>query len=136
MTENISKLLAEAYSLKERMAADKARLAEINRLVFEQAEFDDTCKTTRLAASGYVAKVQRKEVVSWNQEALRKAVAIMGVKEFSKLFDYEYKPKSSKTLKDYLADPETPNEYRALLDSARTVKEGAPSITYEWTEGE
>ncbi len=134
MTENISQLLAEAYSLKERMAADKARLAEINKQVFAQAEFDDTCKTTRLAASGYIAKVQRKEVVSWNQETLRKAVAVMGVKEFSKLFDYEYKPKSSKVLKDYLANPSTPDEFRTLLDAARSVKEGAPSITYEWVE--
>ena len=89
--------------------------------------------TTRL---GYVAKVQRKETVCWDQKALWKAVQVMGVPEFRKAFTFEYKPKSSKELKDYMADASTPDEYRKLIDAARTVKEGAPSVTFEFVEAE
>lgn len=136
MTSDISELLREGYQLKARMAADKERLAQINAAIAGMATFSGACKTARLAASGYVAKVQRKETVTWDQKLLYKAVSRMGVEEFKKAFTFEYKPKSSKELKDYMAAPDTPDEYRKLIDAARTVKEGAPSVTFEFVEAE
>ena len=136
MTNDISELLREGYQLKARMAADKERLAQINAAIAGMATFSGACKTARLAASGYVAKVQRKETITWDQKALWKAVQVMGVPEFRKAFTFEYKPKSSKELKDYMADASTPDEYRKLIDAARTVKEGAPSVSYEFVEAE
>lgn len=129
--ENIAELLREGYALKARMAADKERLAQINAAIAGMATFSGACKTARLAASGYVAKVQRKETVTWDQKALRKAVNAMGVHEFQKAFDYEYKPKSAKDLNAYMMDPATPDEYRALISAARMVKPGAPTVTFE-----
>lgn len=134
MTNEISDLLREGYAIKERMAQDKERLAQINAAIAGMATFSGACKTARLAASGYVAKVQRKETVTWDQKALWKAVQVMGVSEFKKAFTFEYKPKSSKELKDYMAAPDTPDEYRKLIDAARTVKEGSPAVTYEFVE--
>ena len=134
--KDISELLREGYQLKARMAADKERLAQINAAIAGMATFSGACKTARLAASGYVAKVQRKETITWDQKALWKAVQVMGVPEFRKAFTFEYKPKSSKELKDYMADVNTPDEYRKLIDAARTVKEGAPSVTFEFVETE
>ena len=136
MTNDITELLREGYQLKARMAQDKERLAQINAAIAAQATFSGACKTARLAASGYVAKVQRKETVTWDQKALWKAVQVMGVPEFKKAFTFEYKPKSSKDLTAYMADPETPDEYRKLIDAARTIKEGAPSVTFEFVETE
>lgn len=136
MTNDITELLREGYQLKERMAADKTRLAQINAAIAAQATFSGACKTARLAASGYVAKVQRKETVVWDQNALGKAVQVMGVPEFRKAFTFEYKPKSSRELTAYMAAPDTPDEYRKLIDAARTVKEGAPSVSYEFVEAE
>lgn len=134
MTNELSDLLREGYAIKARMAADKERLTQINAAIAGMATFSGTCKTARLAASGYVAKVQRKETVTWDQKALWKAVQVMGVPEFKKAFTFEYKPKSSKELKDYMAAPDTPDEYRKLIDAARTVKEGSPSVTFEFVE--
>lgn len=136
MTSDISELLREGYQLKARMAADKERLAQINAAIAGMATFSGACKTARLAASGYVAKVQRKETVVWDQNALGKAVQVMGVPEFRKAFTFEYKPKSSRELTAYMAAPDTPDEYRKLIDAARTVKEGAPSVSYEFVEAE
>ena len=133
---DITELLREGYQLKARMAADKERLAAINAAIAGMATFSGACKTARLAASGYVAKVQRKETVVWDQNALGKAVQVMGVPEFRKAFTFEYKPKSSRELTAYMADASTPDEYRKLIDAARTVKEGAPSVSYEFVEAE
>lgn len=134
MTNDITELLREGYQLKARMAQDKERLTQINAAIAAQATFSGACKTARLAASGYVAKVQRKETVTWDQKALWKAIQVMGVPEFKKAFTFEYKPKSSKELKDYMAAPDTPDEYRKLIDAARLVKEGSPAVTYEFVE--
>lgn len=134
--KDITELLREGYQLKARMAADKERLAQINAAIAGMATFSGACKTARLAASGYVAKVQRKETVTWDQKALWKAVQVMGVPEFKKAFTFEYKPKSAKELNAYMAAPDTPDEYRKLIDAARTVKEGSPSVTFEFVEAE
>ena len=128
---DISALLREGYQLKARMAADKERLAFINGVLASQATFPEGSNTARMAADGYLAKIQCKETVSWDQKALRKAVSFMGVEEFRKGFDYEYKPRSAKILKDYLAAADTPDEYRKLIDDARIVKRATPSVSYE-----
>ena len=122
MTNEISDLLREGYAIKARMAADKERLAAINAKLLAAATFPINGKTAHMAANGYAVKVQLRETVSWDQKALRKAVNAMGVKEFQKAFDYEYKPKSAKDLNAYMMDPATPDEYRALISAARMVK--------------
>lgn len=127
---DMSKLLHEALAIKARMTADKARLAEINATVANAAAFKEGSKTGTLAMDGVLAKVQLKETVSWSQDALQKAYSVIGADEFRKAFTYKFEPVSAKVLTSWMADPSTKDEWRALVADARTVKEGAPSVTY------
>lgn len=134
MKNDMSKLMREAMQIKARMDADKKRLAEINAAIADEVVFDGDCKTARLAMDGMMAKVQLRETVSWDQDALRAACKVIGADAFRKAFEYEFKPVSARALQSWLASPETPDEWRRLVTDARTIKTGAPSVSYEVVE--
>lgn len=128
----MNRLMREAFALKARIDADKRRLAEIYSELAAAAEFRDGSKTARVAGQEYLVKVQQRETVTWDQNALREAVRVMGVEEFRKAFTFEYKPISSQSLKNWMADPSTSDESRRLISAARQVKMGSPSVSVEY----
>lgn len=132
----IADLMKEALDIKTRIDADRERLAQINTVLAAGVQFKNGSKTARIAEDGYLAKVQLRETVSWDQEALCRAVKKMGVSEFRKGFTFEYKPRSARILKDWLASPETSEENRKLIAEARQVKNGLPSVSIEYVGGE
>lgn len=134
MKQNVSELMREALQIKARMDMDKARLAEINKVMAEEAVFEGECKTARLAMDGMMAKVQLRETVSWNQDALREACKVIGADNFRRAFDYEFKPVSARALQAWLADPENRDDWRRMVTDARIIKTGAPSVSYEVVE--
>lgn len=128
----MNRLMREAFALKARIDADKRRLAEIYSELAAAAEFRDGSKTARVAGQEYLAKVQQRETVTWDQNMLREAVKAIGVDEFRKAFTFEYKPKSAKVLKDWMADPATSEESRRRISAARQVKLGSPAVSVEY----
>lgn len=135
-TENIGALLREGVALREEIAVRKARLAEINLLVAQATEFRDGCNTGRIAADGVLAKVVRKTTVTWDQQALSEACKQIGVAEFRKGFAFEFRPRSARALQDWLASPETSPEARDMVCAARTIRDAAPTVTFERVEEE
>lgn len=129
--ETTGQLLREGLELKAKIAAAKARLDEINKEIAARAEFKAGSKTATMAAGGVLAKVQLRETVSWNQEALKAACNKMGADEFRKIFSYEFKPLGARQLNAWMAAAETRDEWRSMVADARQVKAGAPSISYE-----
>lgn len=127
-------LLREALELKAKIATAKARLDEINKEIAARAEFKAGSKTATMAADGVMAKVQLRENVSWNQDALRAAYQHIGADEFRRVFTYEFKPVGYHQVNAWLTDPSVPAIWRDMVANARTVKAGAPSVTFSSVE--
>ena len=127
--QDLGTLLSEGAKLKARIDADKARLAEINRQLEAAAVFPEGKSTAHMAAGGFRATVTRKTYVKWDQKKLVKAMDAMGTEAFRKVFAYEFKPVSAKTLNSFL---EFGNEADvAAVRDAMTETAGAPSVKYE-----
>ena len=126
---DLGSLLSEGIKLKNRIDADKARLAEVNREIEALAEFPEGKNTAHLAANGLRATVTRKSSVKWDQKKLNEAMSAIGTEAFRKVFTYEFKPVGAKQLNAFL---EFGNEADvAKAKAAMTVTQAAPSVKYE-----
>jgi len=123
-------LVDKAAALKEEIAAATNELKEINLVLAEKAEFKPGSKTGHLTGRHYQAKIQLKEYTKWDQELLEKARKKMGDTEFFKVFRWTFEPKSAKTLAGALEF----GSHAKIIESARTVTDGAPYITFEMME--
>jgi hypothetical protein len=126
----VEDLVREGARLKAQIATAESKLKEINARLAEIAHFEPGSKTAHLVAAGYRVKVQRREYVSWDQEKLQQIRAHVGDLRFGGTFKVEYKPHNMKAVNAALMDP----EMGEALRWAMTVKEGAPSVTYELLE--
>ena len=130
MTDNILVLVDEAAALKESIEAQTERLREINQELASQAEFKDGAKTGHISGTFYTAKVQLKENVKWDQAALETMRAKVGDSEFFKVFKWTFEPKSAKVLAGALEF----GQHKEMIEAARTVTPGAPSVSFEKLE--
>lgn len=120
-------LLREAFSLKERIRHLQTRLNMLEQQISALARFKPGTKTGRLVAGGYVAVVQLRENVSWDQEKLEKLRTHLGDKTFSGLFKAEYKPVSMRAVNAAMLT----SELHDALKWAMTVKPAKPYVQYE-----
>jgi hypothetical protein len=127
MNGPVENLVREGARLKAQISTAEAKLKEINARLAEIASFEPGSKTAHLVAAGYRVKIQRREYVSWDQEKLEQIRAHIGEQKFNGIFKIEYKPHGMKTINAALLDPEMGDALRWAM----TVKDGAPSVSYE-----
>ena len=121
-------LIARYVQLKMELDARQAQLREIAAELAESAPFPEGKKTAHIIGAGYDVTVQRRENVKWDQKKLEACRQRMGNENFFKVFAWEFKPASAKLLNGFL-DYGDPAHVDAVKD-ARTVTQGAPSITF------
>ncbi len=128
---NLAELLKEGLALKTEIAQRQNRLHEINRVLADAAEYKPGSSTGRVAAGGILARVTRRQNTKWDQAALSAACQKIGAPLFKKAFTYEFKPIDARTLRAWLSSDDTPDEAKQLIEAARTITDGLPSVTYE-----
>lgn len=122
-----AKLVREAVATKTRIRELQNRLNMIEEQLVAYAEFKPGAKTGKLAAGRYVAKIQLKEHVAWDQEKLNKIREHVGDKMFFSLFRSRFEPVSMRDVHRALGDP----DIGEALKWAMQVKPAKPYITYE-----
>ncbi len=126
MKQDLGSLAIEGATLKRKVADMKKRLQEINNEMSLAAEFKEGSKTGHLEAGGYEVKVSLRDNVRWDQGRL--IVVNDAFKCFGDAFKTEFKPDSAKKLELAMAKD---SEFAKAVNWARSVKPGAPSVTYE-----
>lgn len=123
-------LVDQAAALKDTITDLTEQLRRVNLTLAERADYKPGSKTGHLAGRRYVAKVQRKDYVKWDQDLLHDAREVMGDVEFFRVFKWTFEPKSAKTLAGAMEF----GAHAELIQSARTVTEGSPYVTFERLE--
>lgn len=127
MTEaQITNLIEEGAAIKADIDAQTKRLREINAILAENAQFADGKNTAHLVGCRFKATVQRKETISWDQDALAMTRADLGDETFFGLFGWEFKPRAKKELDGFLKHSPKAEAVR----SAMIIKQSSPSVTY------
>jgi hypothetical protein len=127
---NIQQMVDWAALLKEKIATQTEELRKVNLELVKQAEFKDGAKTGHAYGQHYSAKVQLKENVKWDQDKLAGIRSAMGDAEFFKVLTWKFEPKNAKTLAGALEF----GQHKELIEGARTVTEGSPTVTFERLE--
>lgn len=123
-------LVDQAAALKETITDLTEQLRRVNLTLAERADYKPGSKTGHLSGRRYVARVQRKDYVKWDQGLLHDAREVMGDVEFFRVFKWTFEPKNAKTLAGAMEF----GTHAELIQSARTVTEGTPYITFERLE--
>ena len=132
MTEQqLESLIEEGATLKAEVQEKTQRLREIGAILAEHAQFPDGKNTAHLVGCRFKATVQRKETISWDQDALGQARFGLGDNEFFGLFGWEFKPRAKKDLDGFLKHSPKAD----LVRQAMIIKPATPSITYTALEG-
>jgi len=127
---NAAALVDQAATLKATITDLTERLRRVNLTLAERADYKPGSKTGHLAGRHFVAKVQRKDYVKWDQDLLHDVREVMGDVEFFRIFKWTFEPKSAKTLAGAMEF----GAHAELIGAARTVTEGSPYITFERLE--
>ena len=127
--KNLDALTREYADNKTQADALTARNAEIAEEFVRAAFFKDGSNTGRLEAGDHAVTVTRRFNVKWHQDLLDKARAELTDELFSKIFTYEYKPRSKADLDAFLnlAAP----KFRALILAAMETSPGKPAVKSE-----
>lgn len=128
---NLAHLLAEGYGLKNQINELQSRLRQINLELAERAEYKAGSSTGHIAAGHIMAKITKRQNVKWDQALLGIAHKEIGTELFSQAFTFEFKPINSRQLKAWLESEDISDKDKKLVTDARTVTEGAPTVTYE-----
>jgi hypothetical protein len=114
-------------NIKDQIKALSAQADQITYELAARAEFKGDSKTSApIFGSHFTAKIQLKEITSFDNKALREQVwPVLGDKILD-LFDWEFKAKT-KNLTGYLQY----GEHRDLVLGTRTVKDAKPYISIE-----
>lgn len=129
-TTSTAALVDQAAILKEELAEKTEALRKINLILAERGEFKPGSKTGRVCGNHFVAKVQLKENVKWDQSLLADAREVMGDAEFFKVFKWTFEPISAKTISGALEF----GRHAELIAAARSVSPGSPYVTFEKQE--
>lgn len=127
LQDPLAALLREAAQLDADIKTKTARLRDLKGQIADAAEKNG--KTGKVTAGGYAAKVQQKENVTWDQAKLEQARLAIGNDAFFRTFKWEFKPENKKKLDAFLDYGEP--AHVQIVQSAMTVKPGAPSVTIE-----
>lgn len=132
MTEcQLAALIEEGAAIKAAINEQTQRLREIGAILFDQAQFPDGKNTAHMTGNSHKVTIQRKEAVSWDQDALGQARFELGDAMFFQLFGWEFKPKAKKDLDWFLAH----SSHADTVRQAMIIKSASPSITYTALEG-
>lgn len=126
MQEQIESLIEEGAMLKEEVQAKTQRLREIGAILAEQAQFPEGKNTAHIVGCRFKATVQKKETISWDQDALGQARFGLGDNEFFGLFGWEFKPKAKKDLDGFLKH----SPKAELIRSAMIIKQATPAVSF------
>ena len=126
MTEQIlEEMIKHGAELKASITDQTRQLREINLGLEKALEFNGK-KSTSVTAAGFNVKVAKRDNVKWNQKRLTEIREHFS-DTFNESFRTEFKP-IAKALAN--ADP----EFTKAIDWCRTIKAGAPTVTYESLE--
>ncbi len=132
MKTSIENLVHEAYRLDREVKEKTARLRDLKKQIEAAAAFPAGKNTGQLSTPHYSVKVTRKFNETWDQTILNSTVrGTLGDGIFLKLFRFKFEPEA-KQLSGYLEHG--PEEHKALIEDARTIRDGAPQITFETLE--
>ena len=132
MTEcQLAALIEEGAAIKAAITENTKRLREIGVILADHAVFPDGKNTAHMAGSSHKATIQRKETISWDQDALNHARSDLGDQEFFQLFGWEFKPKAKKDLDGFLAH----SSHADIVRQAMIIKQASPSVTFAALEG-
>ena len=130
--ENVS--IEELVDRCGQLARDKAALEKemsaLRKRIVGLAEFEGSSKTARLAGRLFVAKVEKKEEIKYDRDALAAASEVIGEETFSRFFDWEYVPAAKKAEIDAFIKMD-PNG--GMIAAARKYREMASSVSFSAT---
>ncbi|MFP4475029.1 MAG: hypothetical protein ACLFOY_05680 [Desulfatibacillaceae bacterium] len=122
---DVTGLIREGARLKEEIDQRTRLLRAVNRRLADSCDFT-RANSTRLEGGGWEVRISQRENVRWDQERLR---LIRGYYDFfDNVFRCEYKPAGSRELAAAMSVDPTFGE---AVEWARTVRPGAPSVTYK-----
>lgn len=123
-------LVDKAARLKEELADKTEELRQINLTLAGRGEFKPGSKTGHLIGRHYRAKIQLKENTKWDQDLLNGAREVMGDEEFFRVFKWNFEPKNANALAGALEF----GKHAEIIETARTISEGSPYVTFERME--
>ncbi|UQZ90856.1 hypothetical protein C4J81_17225 [Deltaproteobacteria bacterium Smac51] len=123
-------LVDMAAAIKEEITTQTEKLRQINLILVDRAIYKSGSKTGYAAGRHYSAKVQIKENESWDQEKLEAARTKMGDVDFFRVFKWDFRPVSAKILSGAIEF----GAHAELLKAARTIKPGAPQVSFDLLE--
>lgn len=127
---NIETLIHEGAKLKAEIDALQIQYKEINQQIFEQTTFANGKNTATTQAGNIIAKIQRKETYTFDQEKLDAVRQFLGDTKFMELFTFKWQT-LKKNLDGFLAH--APAEQKKPVMDALTIKPSF-SVTYEVTD--
>jgi hypothetical protein len=123
----IEEVVDRCGELAARKAETEKEMSVLRKRIASAAVFTDGCKTTRLVGRYYVAKVERKEEIKYDKDALTAAMEVIGKDEFKDYFAWEFVPKAKKPEIDAYIKV---SPHGKLIAAARKVREMAPSVSF------
>lgn len=120
----MKELCAEYLQNKLTIDSLQKRNREIASMMEEKAVFNGK-STGHVSVDGYKVTLTRRMNITWNQDKLNNARVLLGDEEFSKVFTYEFGPRSKAVLDTYLEL--NPQNQQLILD-AKTDKPGQTGI--------
>lgn len=127
---DIETLIHEGAKLKAEIDALQIQYKEINQQIFEQTTFANGKNTATTQAGNIIAKIQRKETYTFDQEKLDAVRQFLGDAKFMELFTFKWQA-LKKNLDGFLAN--APAEQKKPVMDALTIKPSF-SVTYEVTD--
>ncbi len=125
--DSMDELIKRGYQIKQMLNELNFELQSINLQIADAATYKPGSKTGHLSTPEINVKVTKRENVKWDQERLSEIKAHF--LEFDSFVKTEIKPDQRKLKK---AD----SKMMKAFEWCRTVKPGAPSVSYELiTEG-
>jgi len=125
----MNELIEKGYKLKHKIKDLQAESAKIDAEILKIAKFKPGSKTGRAIGDDVTAKVQIRENIKYDQNALQQINNDYAMHLFfSKAFKTEFKPRSSKDLDNVMAINE---DFREAVLASRTIKPGKPYVTFE-----
>lgn len=128
-TLTLGELFKKGLEYKRRTSKCSIRLQEINNIIAREVTFKHGCKTVSIVRNGVLCEVKRKETESWDNGVLTICYRLMP-EVISSAFTYRYKPVSAKAVRTVLENPANGDEWRAMIEQARTVTSNTIAFKY------
>jgi hypothetical protein len=130
MTETLERMVDRAALLHEEIGQRERELKGLKEMLAAGASFKPGSGTGHAFGARYEAKVQLRENVKWDQDALNGLRTEMGDNAFLGLFKWSFEPVSAKIVGGYLQF----GAFKEKVAAARTATPGSPQVSFRLME--